>query len=375
MKHFIYLLLLLWEVGAKANNTEWHIYTPTEGITINGVYGDHNQAIIQGNDYSAFDFNDYTFFEIPDQTAVSAFALEPSADSFVVWLSLSTPIDLFRPGDMLRCDAGDCQLVFRVQEDLNLNSPIEIDALDVREGEIFVSFNMGFSYGGQYINPQGVYTFGSGGMGELILVKQSSGLDLGYAETADLTAYDKSSDGSGFSYFFGSDVIYNRTDDTIFSNEILRINSSDPAQSLPMGLSEDNRMMSSFYSLNSGVIGLLGEDIDVDEDVGSLEIELYRTGGHENYVQVLVESMDASAVESVDFNFSPSTAQWFDGDDSNKSVTLEIIDNEVTDGTRTLFLFVFAASEFASIFSIHEIIEIRIIDDETSDLIFADGFE
>ncbi|GJM06261.1 MAG: hypothetical protein DHS20C09_22570 [marine bacterium B5-7] len=375
MKACIYLWLLTATVVVQADNSDWHIFVPAEGTDLNGSYGDHNQAIIKGTAFTEFDFADYTPFEIPDQTAVSAFALEPISDSFVVWMSFSTPINLFKPADILRCDATECQRVFSVQADLNLASPVAIDALDVSEELILISFDVGFSYSGQYIDPKNVYGIGSDGIGGILLVEQVNGSDLGFSEVTNMTAYDKSPDDIDFAYFFGADTVYNRTDNTVFSNEILRINGLDPTQSEALAFSEEFQSMSAFYSLNSGFVGLFGESIDVNENAGNLEVELYRSNGNEAFVSVVVESMDATAIESVDYQFSPTTVQWFGGDDSNKSITIDIIDNQILDGEKVFFLYIFAASEFTSIFTIHELIEIRITDDEGSDVIFKHGFQ
>ncbi len=377
MKACMFLWLLAVPFIVQADNFDWHMFVPTEGVNLNGAYGDHNQGVIQGSffNFTELNFDDYTPFDIPDSTAVSAFALEPIAQSFVVWVSFSTPIDVFSPGEILRCDVDECQSVFSVQQDLNVTAAVAIDALDLQEDLISVSFDVGFTHGSEYIDPKNVYSIGSDGNGNILLVEQSNGVSLGMSEAGNMSAYDKSPNINGFSFFFGADTVFNRTNDTVFSNEILRIDSSNPTHSYAFGISEVVHFIKAFHSLNSGYVGLIDESIDVDENAGNIQIELYRTYGNEAYVSVLVESMDSSAVESVDYQFSPTAVEWFGGDDSNKSISLDIIDNQQLDGKKVFFLYVFAASEFASISGLHELIEIRIIDDEMDDLIFADGFD
>lgn len=366
--------MLLYSVGVSAQHSEWKIFVPSESTIYQGIYADNNQAVITNSESEELYFADYVPFPIPDQTAVSGFSLLPTAAGFTVWLSFSSPIDQYLPGDVIECIDDICELLFSATDSLPVPGSIVIDALHFTGQLLKLSFNIGFSYQGEYIDPKDLYSVIVSN-GQVILTNQTNGSGLGFLDNSNLTAYSDSYNGDSGIRYVNADVNYDRTFDMIFANEMLRIDSLNPSAYTAFGLTTETKSISAFHGLHTGIIGFEGESIDVNENQGVAFIDIYRRNGTEGYVAVNVSAQDGTAVEKIDYNFFEDFVAWSDGESLNIPVILNIADNQIIDGDRTMFLVLETYSQFSSIFPVHEMIEIRIIDDEMDDLIFADDFE
>lgn len=374
MKQLLLILMLFETVNSTAQFSEWKVFVPNEPTLYQGIYADNNEGVIIGYDTEEIYFGDFVPFTIPDQTAVSGFSLVPTEDVLSIWLTFSTPVDNYLAGDVIECINDICTLIFSATESLPVPDSIVIDALHYTGQLMKVSFNVGFVHHGQYIDPKNLYSvFVSDG--QTSLTAQTSGSDIGFPDNSNMVAYSDSFSGDGYITYINADVVYDRPLDIIFPNELLRINSLDPSAYTTIGLSTETKMITAFHGFHSGITGFVNESIDVDENAGSVNIEIYRQNGSEGYMELYVRSQDGSAEETVDFNFENDFISWSNGNNEVQSVPLSILNNQNTDGTRTLFLTLESSSQFASIWPLHEIIEIRIIDDEMDDLIFADDFD
>ncbi|MCB1582927.1 MAG: Calx-beta domain-containing protein [Marinicella sp.] len=381
MKHFGYwvlsLLLMLWTVSGNT----WWLFVPQEGMQTQGVYADHNQGIMhnyngQQIEYQSFDFGAYLPFTLSDQTGVQAFALEPVTDHFALWVSFSTPVAGFLAGDVVRCEQGSCELRFSPRNDLLQSANVQVDALGVNAfGGALVSFNVGFEYNGEYINPQDLYSVGFNS-GNLVLTLQTDVTGFGVGDNANFTAYSKSYNGQSFDSYWGFDLPYARPLDFFYANEMQQTNSANLNGYFAFGLSELIQEITAFHSLSSGQVGFNNSSVSVFEDVGQINVPLYRSNGFEGWMQVVVTVYaGGTAVENVDFEFVNTQAAWLDDESVIKNIVINITDDNQFTGDRNFFLSVSADSQFADVWPLGNLTQVIILEDDSDDLIFKDGFE
>lgn len=375
MKCRLIVCLLMGTWLAQAQNVQWHIWVPQDGITVQGIYGDHNQPIIDGFDFSSLDLTTWLPFDIPDQTAITAMTLEPVDEGFALWLSLATPVAGYLPGDVMRCEAGSCALAFSAEQELMTPAHVAVDAVALNSfGGLNLSFDSGFEYDGNYIDPQGLYLVGTA-VGNLVLVEQSNGSLLGMSEPSNLSSYGLSYNTQGVTNYYGGDVVYSRPNEVIFTNEMLVIPSQDPSGYYATGFSDETQDVGAFHSLTTGNMDFSDSSVVVSEGDGSLAIRVNRMNGFEGFVRVrMVVLNGGTAVENVDFEIVNPTVQWLDGETTEQTIQLNLLDNAVMDGTRNVFFILESDSLFASISGFSSFLEVVITDDD-DDLIFADDFE
>ncbi|WDE12632.1 choice-of-anchor B family protein [Thalassomonas haliotis] len=89
---------------------------------------------------------------------------------------------------------------------------------------------------------------------------------------------------------------------------------------------------------NSGVIGFTQEEIIVPENQGPATITVSREGNAEGEVSVNYQLEDSSALIDEDVENTSGTLTWSDGDKSNKTITLTLINDDLSEEEETFTL-------------------------------------
>ncbi|WP_456379671.1 M6 family metalloprotease domain-containing protein [Thiolapillus sp.] len=87
-------------------------------------------------------------------------------------------------------------------------------------------------------------------------------------------------------------------------------------------------------SSSNGVLRFSSPAIYVDEGVGSIDIAVQRTGGGAGAVSASCTMSNISALSSSDFSISTMSLNWADGDATDKSCTVTIVDDTVIEGAQ-----------------------------------------
>lgn len=86
---------------------------------------------------------------------------------------------------------------------------------------------------------------------------------------------------------------------------------------------------------NNGRIQLRGSSFPVDEEAGEVTIVVKRQQGSAGEVTVDYETTEGSAVDGEDYVGTSGTLTWDDGDRSDKTFTIEILDDDADEGLET----------------------------------------
>jgi len=78
------------------------------------------------------------------------------------------------------------------------------------------------------------------------------------------------------------------------------------------------------FTNQSGVIGIVGSDLGVDENTNSITIDVERTSGAVGEVSVNYATSDGSATAGSDYESTSGTLTWVSNDSENKSFTVNI---------------------------------------------------
>ncbi len=363
---------------AQTDTPEWQMVVPETSATVAGVYGDHNQPLLIDQDgvVSAVVLADYLPFSVPDQAAIQAISFRETDDIEPILLVVfSVAVDVYMPGEVLQCQNQQCQSVFNPAVDLGLNQPVYVDAVSsVNAFGTHLSFDVGFEFNGQYIDPANLY--GIGGFGQsIVLTLQTTGASLGFSEVSNLIATDQNADLLGFSLYFGADTAFIDNNEIVQSDQLLLIANDTQVTRVAYDLPDDLGNFLAFSSLNTGYLGFFLTTSSVDEAAGNIDVLVYRFAGGESAQQVVVEAANQSAINGVDFQFNPTTLTWLDGDVEPKPVAISMIDNQIVDGDKTFTLNLFVGSELTAVEPAQSTLTVTILDDEGGDLIFKDGFD
>lgn len=380
MAVMIFLLLILTSVAhAQFDQPEWQIIVPESQTLISGVHaGPINPVIINDlGEVSEFDLQEFLSFVPSGQTSINAIDLnESDFTDPVLLIAFSTAVDSFSMGDVLRCQNQTCNVVFNPYIDLGISEVVQLDALSSKDSlELHVSFNIGFEYMDEHIDPANIYNIVNNG-NDVTMNLQTNGSGLGFAETTNLTAFDINRDDEGTSRFFGGSSAFSyNNNEYINTNQLLAFINGPAIFTMPYDFPDSFQQINAFSALNSGHSGFSTINVQVSESAGMVDIGIERLAGAENYMQVVVESADLTAQNGNDYIFSPEVTSWLDADNEINLVSVPIIDNNIIDGNRTFSLHLFPASYFSTVSTTQNVITVTIIDDETGDLIFKDGFE
>ena len=89
---------------------------------------------------------------------------------------------------------------------------------------------------------------------------------------------------------------------------------------------------------SAGLIGLTETYVGVDESTGSAAFIVRRTGGAAGAVSVDFATLNDTASGGVDFTVASGTLTWVDGETADKTITIAIADDSVSEGTEYLQL-------------------------------------
>ena len=89
---------------------------------------------------------------------------------------------------------------------------------------------------------------------------------------------------------------------------------------------------------SAGLIGLTETYIGVDEPAGSATFIVRRTGGAAGAVSVDFATSDDTASGGADFTRASGTLTWMDGETANKTITITVADDSVSEGNEYLEL-------------------------------------
>jgi len=115
--------------------------------------------------------------------------------------------------------------------------------------------------------------------------------------------------------------------------------------------------------------------IDVAEDAGNVAFEVIRHHGQAFSASVRVFGQDGSASNGSDFNVSGAgiLTNWGNGVDGSIARNVPILDDALAEGTET---FTLTLDSYSTVLpGVITTLTVNIIDDEPSDIIFADGFD
>jgi hypothetical protein len=90
--------------------------------------------------------------------------------------------------------------------------------------------------------------------------------------------------------------------------------------------------------LEPGTLQFSNATYSVDEDGGSVEITVTRINGSDGKASVKVVTANGSAKKNKDFKKTTKKLKWADGDDSDKTFTVNIIDDSQIEGDETFKL-------------------------------------
>ncbi len=126
-------------------------------------------------------------------------------------------------------------------------------------------------------------------------------------------------------------------------------------------------------TLNPGVLSLTSTTLNVSEGAGTLLIPVVRSGGAEGAVGVGASVVPISA-SSNDFNTPGTFATFADNQTTPANFEFEIVDDALIEGNETLTLQIVQPSGGATVGSPDQM-TITIIDNDSPDSMFANGFE
>lgn len=123
---------------------------------------------------------------------------------------------------------------------------------------------------------------------------------------------------------------------------------------------------------NTAVLAFQTTSLSVDESTASATFTITRATSTSGIITVDLTVDSSNATAGTDFNVTTGTLQFADGE-SSKSIDVEIIDNTVEDGDKTITFTLGNASGSATIDSANNSLLITIIDDETTTTDPGDG--
>ncbi len=365
-------LLTSWLIclaGMATAAPEWQIFFPDQATVVNGVYVDVNEALVikQVDNLvmtERLDLATETGLDIPDHVAVTGFTTKdnggPSSTSSYIF-SLSAATGNFQKGDVIECNNDGCVLRHSFGENVGISALDYINRIDV----MTAAFDKGFEFNGEYISPLNVYRVSD-------FVQVFDGLNANLSDSNGISAFDTSE----FAATLSPQHMYDSVDGLVTAAEVFST-SVDTETAIADQLADQVTGIGAYYSLNSGWLEFEAQVINVSEGAGSVSLDIARVDGVENLVSVVTRDNDGTAVDGVDYEGTLFQYLWSDGDDSNRTLTINLIDNDLLDGTRSFTVELLERNSnysFALVNPNKNLVTVNIIDDD-GDLIFADSFE
>ncbi|WP_395373653.1 Calx-beta domain-containing protein [Marinicella sp. W31] len=375
------LIILLSFMAASVawSQPEWQFYVPQEAADISGLYVDHNQALVVKQvagqvTAETFDFESETNFDIPDQVAVIGLAFNPQPQGALVSMTFSSPVSQFSTTDVIRCLNQQCfsQLDFST---LGIPQSTRVDALEVSA----VDFNTYFSLdrfalsNGQLLDPKNVYFISNNN--PLTFTQVIDGNAVGINNATGLKAYDSINNTAGF--YVADTVVETPNLGIAFPSEAYSGGFLDIGNTFSAELAAEVKGLHAYFSADSGWLEWANSNLTVMENAGQLSVTVQRTAGNEYAVSVITDPIDGSAVGGDDYLYLGEMLDWDNLNDDDNTITIDLLDNNSVDGNRSFSINLIEsnANRFSLINAQMATVTITIMDDETSDLIFKDGFE
>jgi ribosomal protein L35AE/L33A len=117
---------------------------------------------------------------------------------------------------------------------------------------------------------------------------------------------------------------------------------------------------------DSAVLGFSVDTASVDENAGSLNLTITRSVTVTGEVTVDLSASSSNAVAGADYSVTSGTLQFTSGE-TDKTISVEILDNSLTDGNRTITFTLSNAQGTAVIDSNSDTLTVTIVDDEAVD--------
>ena len=124
-----------------------------------------------------------------------------------------------------------------------------------------------------------------------------------------------------------------------------------------------------------GGLAVVALDVDVAEDAGSVAFEVIRHNGQAYSAGVRVFGQNGSASNGADFNIDAAgiLASWGNGVDGALAKNVAILDDALAEGNESFSL---VLGNFGTVLpGVVTTLTVNIIDDDSNDLIFANGFD
>ncbi len=129
-------------------------------------------------------------------------------------------------------------------------------------------------------------------------------------------------------------ISFTAPEESALSQNLMYIRLFDPQQGLSLG-SPSYQVLSFKNSQPAyGAAGFVTAVALADENSAAVQLKLGRFGGHVGPVQLKYQLQDGTAVAGRDMAAVSGEVSWADGDSSEKSIEIPVIDNQLLDGDR-----------------------------------------
>jgi len=365
----VFCLMLLW--GQVQAEPDLQLFFPENAIEIDGVFADRNEALmvrrINGQTYlRPFDLAAVTGVNIPDHASVTGFTARKdglTSSSISYLFALDVSVDGYPRNSVIECSFQACQL----QQQFAVGSA-NISSLEWinRTSDLILSFDQWVNINGQVWEPSNAYRASDS-------TKYFDGQNQGMNQNSRISAYDRSE----FEFTFSADSANDLMSGPVKASEVY----SDQytlISDVTASLTDQAGNIQAYFSADTGWLSMADIDIAVLENAGSVNLVIQRLGGHEYVTTAVLADVDGTAVDGVDYNGVFNQFFWIDGNDNDIVVSIDLLDNDQPDGDKTFTVELIESNSnhaFSLVDPDRQVVTITIIDDETSDLIFADGFQ
>jgi hypothetical protein len=133
-------------------------------------------------------------------------------------------------------------------------------------------------------------------------------------------------------------------DAALLSQNLLYIRLFDPQQGLSLGSPSYQWLSLQSNEPAYGAAGFIQRAASVDENSGVLTLKLNRVGGSAGPIQLRYQLQDGTALAGRDMTAVSGDISWADGDSSEKSIQVAVLDNQRLDGDRQFRVLLSAVS-------------------------------
>ena len=102
-----------------------------------------------------------------------------------------------------------------------------------------------------------------------------------------------------------------------------------------IGLTEQCLSNARCVALSTGTIAFSSSAYNVNETAGTVTLAVVRAGGASGAASVRYATVDGTATAGVAYTSTSGTLSWVDGDSGSKSITVPILNQELTSGTQS----------------------------------------